>query len=99
MEAKIDIFLCKVFYSLIFNKLWRPVTLLYLLMGYLIREIILDLIPLFGVRFRICFKLLMPDAFRTSSEGGWTPSANICGVFIKGVMNTAVGVIVVCLIS
>lgn len=24
VEAKIDIFLCKVFYSLIFNKLWKP---------------------------------------------------------------------------
>lgn len=51
MEAKIDIFLCKVFYSLIFNKLWRPVTLLYLFMGKLMDAVTLDLILLFDVHF------------------------------------------------
>lgn len=51
MEAKIDIFLCKVFYSLIFNKLWRPVTLLYIFMGNLMDEVVHDLILLFDLHF------------------------------------------------
>lgn len=51
MEAKIDIFLCKVFYSLIFNKLWRPVTLLYFFMGDLMDEVTLDLVPFFDIHF------------------------------------------------
>jgi len=40
----------------------------------------------------------MPDTFRMSLEGGWVPSANICDVLIKGVINTAAGFVVVELI-
>lgn len=64
MEAKIDIFLCKVFYSLIFNKLWRPVTLLYIFMKNVMDEVIFDLIPLFDR----CFEHQLQCKCQASSE-------------------------------
>lgn len=33
-----------------------------------------------------------------SFKGGWMPSANVCDVFIKGVLSAAVGFVVVDLI-
>lgn len=45
-----------------------------------------------------CFKLFMLNTFRMSLEGGWTPSAKVCDVFVTGVVNMAIGFVVVDLI-
>lgn len=96
MEAKIDIFLCKVFYSLICNKLWRPVTLLYFFMGYLMDEgTFMSHSMMYTLN--ICFKLFMLSTFRITLEGGWVPSID-GDVFLKGVMSMDISFVVVDLV-
>lgn len=45
-----------------------------------------------------CFKLFMLNTFGMSLGSGWTPSAKVCDVFITGVVNMAIGFVVVDLI-